>query len=105
VSDNKHTAGPWRTTENSDSLSSGNFTVWHEGQMLATVWNHHGKNADANARLIVAAPRMLEALEAWEVFDKDDSRGVDGGLYLYDKAVQLTRIALAAARSDTEEAA
>jgi hypothetical protein len=43
-------------------------------------------------------------LEAWEVFEDDDSHGVDGGIYLYDKAMQLTHAALAAARPAAEEA-
>jgi hypothetical protein len=104
-----HTPGPWRTPVLSgDSLNSGNLTVWHEEQKIATVWNHHGKNADANARLIAAAPLMLEALvarEQWCRYDESEDGDVATGSAMYAKVVELIAAALAATRPAAEEAA
>lgn len=61
-----HTPGPWevdiRTRPKGHPLSIVKFNgpAFTE---LAYV-PHHGKFSDANARIIAAAPRMLEALKA-----------------------------------------
>jgi hypothetical protein len=57
--------------------------------------------ATANARLIAAAPDMLEALEAWHLYDSRDDSGPNAGVQMmldYDRALTLTRAAIAKAR-------
>ena len=53
-----HTPGPWRIS----SIGSYGLTIGDEKQIIGTV---HGDNSEsiANARLIAAAPDLLEALE------------------------------------------
>lgn len=59
---NKHTPGPWfMTGELLGYRSRINSTPQNLGWDLAHVCN--GPEADANARLIAAAPDLLEALE------------------------------------------
>jgi len=55
----KHTPGPWATYR--DQLSVGE-TRGHSG--ICEVWERHGGDGFENARLIAAAPDLLEALEA-----------------------------------------
>lgn len=65
------------------------FAISGGGQAIASVWNGANRapllpgNGEANARLIVAAPKMLEALksaiEAWPELDNDDD-GTDGSI-------------------------
>jgi hypothetical protein len=63
----EHTPGPWRSDDR------GPLTQWNEwgieivagsGREIATVWlpNEDRSEADATARLIAAAPDLLEAL-------------------------------------------
>lgn len=67
----KHTPGPWET--------SGMIVRDPEGREIADVhsqiiWQDHGEEC-ANARLIAAAPELLEALtEAimWDSYDEHD---------------------------------
>jgi ketosteroid isomerase-like protein len=71
---NKHTPGPWRN-------EGGISATWEDGEevqvcaLFTTKWTYtepdaHAKNdrmrreSEANARLIAAAPELLEALEA-----------------------------------------
>jgi len=50
----RHTPGPWQTWENGD----GEYGIERNGDSLGTM---EGQNAKANARLIAAAPDLLEA--------------------------------------------
>lgn len=58
----KHTPGPWVWGEDFSGLGSANGEVLtyldYEG-----MWLSYGINRQANARLIAAAPELLEALE------------------------------------------
>ena len=59
---NKHTPGPWAERPPSRHFG-GDYTIIHSGDdgdedSIAHVWEPH------NARLIAAAPEMLEALRA-----------------------------------------
>ena len=86
-----HTAGPWQT----GTRERGRFCVYapqSNGRGICVMSNtqqvspemvakygEHGLNveADANARLIAAAPEMLDALKQWEIIlsaDCDDGR-------------------------------
>jgi hypothetical protein len=69
MSNTKHTPGPW-----SKSLSKTRFNIHAPSFLrLATAWiRPEGGSLDeieANARLIAAAPELLEALEAVLRFD------------------------------------
>jgi hypothetical protein len=62
----KHTPGPWHVEENRAYHTS--FLIYSQaGNQLAQCFNWQNKSfdiaADANARLIAAAPELLEALE------------------------------------------
>jgi hypothetical protein len=63
-----HTPGPWRTDRN--DIHSGQISVVHHcvGNDWVEVWSPDAiaadqKEMEANARLIAAAPELLEALE------------------------------------------
>ncbi len=64
----KHTPAPWHLTENSDGLARGIHGA--HGPVLVNIVNWGGisransENGQANARLIAAAPDLLEALVA-----------------------------------------
>lgn len=60
-----HTPGPWRVTEYTDPKLADRRMIHGPGDnwFLADVYGAGGSyNVDANARLIAAAPEMLEAL-------------------------------------------
>src|SRR5262245_21822561 len=68
-----HTPGPWITGKQNIAVLDGcrvnRVPISGSGQAIAGVWNGSvGKgdvsNGDANARLIAAAPELLEALQA-----------------------------------------
>lgn len=69
----KHTPGPWKTEDRryliTDAPDEGSIGVYAGGFWIADVHGAHvgpksRDEADANARLIAAAPELLEALEA-----------------------------------------
>lgn len=64
----KHTPGPWRLNGNR-TITVGDFGK--PGSFIAEVKN------DANARLIAAAPELLEALE-WLLHHVVRTQGLDG---------------------------
>jgi hypothetical protein len=65
-----HTPGPWRVF--GDSIRQEDGTPWCESHPICRVANANGAvaddcvdpDSDANARLIAAAPELLEAVEA-----------------------------------------
>ena len=64
MSEAKHTPGPW-----AQQLQSNGVTVRHvqisadSGDVATAVWKGGEHETNANARLISAAPEMLEALQ------------------------------------------
>lgn len=57
MADSKHTPGPWEVSESA-------FYVWDEKRRLvAEVSGASGGERAANARLIAAAPELLEAAD------------------------------------------
>lgn len=57
----RHSPCPW---EVASSAATGKKTiVHHHGASVATAWGLNAQNAEANARLISAAPDLLAALE------------------------------------------
>ncbi len=84
---NKHTPGAWELNERHDD----GFDIDHA-------------EAEANARLIAAAPQMLEALEAcadyWHIkHNPGDEHGELLSLSA-ERAQRLIRVALAAAKGE-----
>ena len=70
-----HTPGPWYVAE----LCANRIKVEsHQDGYVAEVWRY-GADGDANARLISAAPELLEALkgllshlESWKILETAD---------------------------------
>jgi integrase len=69
---NKHTPGPWRYQEESDAYT--HIVRGPENLFISQLSQDTSGVAEANARLIAAAPEMLEALEAI-VAESDQSNG------------------------------
>lgn len=66
IEKSKHTSGPWEV-----GIIEGLDVFGPEGLKLATLCGHH--KTKANARLIAAAPELLEALECLlSEFDRSD---------------------------------
>lgn len=61
MSAGNHTPGPWRI---GTPPPNGEQTIGHKGLMVAVVTTGAGCPTMANARLISAAPDLLEALRA-----------------------------------------
>jgi len=64
----KHTEGPWLYQEESDAYTHIVRAVSNPGRILASTPQRSDGEAEANARLIAAAPELLDALEAAEGF-------------------------------------
>lgn len=64
----KHTPGPWTVQEEIDGPVQNTRIVAHKKAVASTAQQcgrpHHWNEAEANARLIAAAPELLEACEA-----------------------------------------
>lgn len=63
----KHTPGPWESTTDGIELS----ITAKNGNLLATL----AKGDEANARLIAAAPELLEALKSMNCMGGDERGG------------------------------
>jgi len=66
----KHTPGPWKKHE---SVQTGEFfvTAGEQDQIHIARTGRHDETSRCDARLIAAAPELLEALE--ELYDSVDS--------------------------------
>ena len=64
-----HTKGPWEASDRGDydDFDGDSRVVLGDDIRVAVVHDRGTQEAEANARLIAAAPDMLEALEAMEV--------------------------------------
>jgi hypothetical protein len=104
----QHTPGPWKFTKARKASNFGNRTAFvqasgsdAQGSFQYTVAKVLGGPqdeaalAEANARLIAAAPELLEALQAMESAHMDRT-GADRAIAL-DKAAQQARAAIAKA--------
>jgi len=64
----KHTPGPWKVEShpNRQFPTCLEMEIWNQNTHVATIQGHHeykdDVNNEANARLIAAAPELLEAL-------------------------------------------
>lgn len=57
----KHFPGPWRVSENNAGIKGSNWIFDSKGRDVAVVKLHTFASALANARLIAAAPELLDA--------------------------------------------
>lgn len=93
-----HTPGPWKiiTLEGVD----GHLFLCHDDgtenipPLVAKVYDHQHADAEANARLIAAAPELLEALR--ELLDQLEGIGIPEwagaeGLYLGQAAAAIAK--------------
>lgn len=106
----KHTPGPWHVIERANGQAfsigcqvqtKGNFITTH---YIANITDRATLQAEADARLIAAAPQMLEALEAcadyWHIkHNPGDEHGELLSLSA-ERAQRLIRVALAAAKGE-----
>lgn len=85
----KHTPGPWKARRDSE--------LDHEGKLRFEIYSHKGeaitgwgcvRQTEANARLIAAAPEMLEALKDLMTFIPD-SGNPDSKIAICRKAAVL----------------
>jgi hypothetical protein len=70
----KHTPGPWEAKRETDYVPA---QVWAEGRQIAEVYGESREVRAANARLIAAAPELLNALrdiiaEFWAEYEYPD---------------------------------
>ena len=98
---NKHTPGPWFVDHKSPFLVRAGDDI--DGRHIAHIgpanYTPRFDVDEPNAKLIAAAPDLLEALEAWISYHDDEEDGVDSMLR-YAKAIDMTRSAIARAKGD-----
>lgn len=77
MSNTKYTPGPWAWT--------GSFFKGSDGKVIVTrSWNDtEAEEAEANAKLIAAAPELIEALEKL-VAEWEKVRVITHGSYVFD---------------------
>lgn len=59
-----HTKGPWKVSDDQDTVYAGNLTVAQVKNLKDCIALFDEQRAEANARLIAEAPALLEALRA-----------------------------------------
>jgi hypothetical protein len=99
----KHTPGPWLTTESTEHWGRVNVTVQaaFTANEIATAWQGTTDVNRANARLIAAAPDLLEVLKAFSDYVRDEQMATDGAVTYPTTAINhwafLARAAIAKA--------
>jgi hypothetical protein len=83
----KHTDGPWIIHEYKDQIHGIDITEGKKGKVICNITSHFTakhEEAQANAKLIAAAPKLLEALrfcksviESQGIYDRSESLAVD----------------------------
>jgi hypothetical protein len=68
MSEAKHTAGPWEAKRETDYVSA---QIWADGRQLAEVYGESRAVTAMNARLIAAAPELLNELKSSLEFLRD----------------------------------
>jgi hypothetical protein len=97
----KYTPGPWQEYADLPSTDPSWHIVTNETRMrvLANIHIEPGNKMDeANARLIVAAPDLLEALQA--LMDEQNGPPLIRDAPRWEAAVDLARAAIAKAEGD-----
>ncbi|ENT5139877.1 hypothetical protein [Pseudomonas aeruginosa] len=74
----KHTPGPWMVDYSEYLSEGGGLCVMHGNDCIAVVGDFNPEQPiDANAKLIAAAPELLEALK-WVIERNDAGQFIDG---------------------------
>ena len=93
----QHTKGPWQFgSSNDDSVYKRNIGG-SDGYHVAVASSREDDEVDANARLIAAAPDLLEALQSIVDMDVAYQRGPK-----VEDAVEVARAAIAKATGETK---
>lgn len=84
----KHTQGKWETSVCKDTTGQINWDVCVEcgGDMIADLSHCGVHNTEANAKLIAAAPELLEALQL-SVDEFNESHGASGDVWIANKNI------------------
>jgi hypothetical protein len=92
-----HTPGPWLTTESTEHWGRVNVTIQaaFTANDIATAWQGNTETNRANARLIAAAPELLEALE--QLYHLIDNAHDGDRVFTFELA-QKAKAAIAKAR-------
>lgn len=94
--DTKHTPGPWHVTGKHAECEVryvGVDTSDRHSQQIATLYGFGGEQQEANARLIAAAPELLEAIQEIELVATEDTSVLPESPTW--KAIEKARLALA----------
>ena len=97
------TPGPWldgkpNLTEG-PSTESGSHVIYSDNREIARVYGDKDLPVKANARLIAAAPELLEALEQLAVLGEEGMKpDPTEWITFHDKVAQIARAALDKAR-------
>ena len=97
MSDTKHTPGPWKA----NFVISGAAYIFGGDRNFARVFNEwqDEANREANARLIAAAPELLEALESIaEFWNRDQNEKAMIGACWH--AIETAEAAIAKAKGE-----
>jgi hypothetical protein len=102
-----HTPGPWDWGPHSDELVGRYEVNAGEGRQRAHICECHSnrqqtrkvadEEAAANARLIAAAPELLEALQSLIDLSDDGSLHIEGSIATEDPVITAARAAIAKA--------
>lgn len=88
----KHTSGPWSINGNK---IDGN------GYHIVSVNSHRTSEGEANARLISAAPELLEALEKFIEYEKlMDDENLANAMFAYVEFADMARSSIAKATGE-----
>lgn len=100
----KHTPGPWHTA------GEQGVQIRSKRDQIAKVWTMRGNEWKSNARLLAAAPELLEALEqiVWKLERKEmvascPERFEFAKIDINDAVIRLARAAIAKATGTASE--
>mgnify|MGYP001588607572 FL=1 len=95
-----HTPGPWKIMPGWYALYRKIVSDRHTEPMNILVSGGDGQDIDANARLIAAAPRMLEALELSLI---EQERATLGLGWLDTPGIKMARAAILQAKGEAND--
>lgn len=100
-----NTKGPWAASEHGayGDYDGNSIVILGDDLRIAVVLGYDTKETRANARLIAAAPELLEALEAmieWDAREEDHAIGFYDRMDLCKLAFEKARGAVAKAKGE-----